>query len=158
MKTVMRRMEGNAANAGAPWQTKQYSKWNTSYQFISMQSIPYTTEQKAICREESMCINMVRNTIQQYRIINSFSFLLLLRFARRRERHSRSRDANMQLRQSTIRMKLSFIESKHTRGITTTLAYSIPSHRLQQYHNTLIPFKQLWTLLHFILVHQPSSS
>ena len=152
MKTIMRRMEGNAVKAGAPWQTKQYSKWNTSYQFISMQSIPYTTEQKAICREESMRINMTRNTMKQYCIISSFSFLLLLRFARKAKRLSRSRDANMQSRAFYNHIHSPIIEAEHTTGITTTLAHPTPSHHIQQYHNTLIPFKQLWTLLHFIHV------
>lgn len=59
----------------------------------------------------------------------------------------------MQLRLFTIRMKLSFIESIHTRGITTTLAYPPPSHAIQKYHNIIIPLKQLWTLPHFIHVH-----
>ena len=48
-----------------------------------MQSISYTTEQKAICREESKRSNMVWNTMQQYYIISSFTFPLLLRFARK---------------------------------------------------------------------------
>ena len=146
----MKRMEANAANAGAPWNTKQYSKWNTSYQFISMQSIPYTTEQKAICREESMRSNMLRNTMQQYCINNSFTFPLLLRFARRTDKLGSSRDVNMQLRTFSINIHSPIMESKHKGGITTTLVYSTSSHPIQRYQNTAISFKQLWTLHHFI--------
>ena len=136
---------------------KQYSKYNTSLQFITMESISYTTEQKAICREESMRSNMVRNTMQQYCIISSFTFPLFLRFARRASRLCRSRDTNMQSRTFSINIHSPIIESKQTTGITPTLAYSTPSHRIQQYHNTPTPLKQLGTLLHFIFVYQPSS-
>ena len=108
-----------------------------------MQSISYNIEQKAICREESMHNNMARNTIQQYRIITSFSFLLLLRFARRTERLRSSRDANMQSRSFSNHIHSPIMESKHTIGITTALIYSTLSHYIQQYHNTTIPLKQL---------------
>lgn len=158
MKTVMRRMEGNAANAGAEWQMKQYSKWNSLWQFISMQSISYTIEQKVFIREESMRSNMVRNIIQQYYIINSISFPLLLRLARRTERLSRSRDANMPSRTISINIHSSFIKSKHTAGIITTLVYSTPTNAIQNYHNIIIPLKRLGTLPHFIFVYQHSSS
>ena len=154
----MRRNEEEEGNASAPWEMKQESKWNASYQFISLQSISYITEQKAICREESMRINMARNTIQQYYIINAFSFPLLLRFARRTERLSRSRDANMQSRTISINIHSSFIKSKHTAGIITTLVYSTPTNAIQKYHNIIIPLKRLETLSHFIFVCQHSSS
>ena len=137
---------------------KQYPKWNTSYQFISTQSVPYNTEQKAICKEASKRSNMLRNTIQQYYIISSFTFPLFLRFARRTERPSRSRDANMQLRTISINIHSSFIKSKHTAGIITTLVYSTPTNAIQNYHNIIIPLKRLGTLPHFIFVYQHSSS
>ena len=97
-----------------------------------MQFIPYTTEQKSICREENMRSNMVRNTMQQYCIITSFICLLSLRFARRTERLSRSRYTKMQLRAFYNHIHSPFIEVKHTTGITTALTYSTPSHHIQQ--------------------------
>ena len=97
-----------------------------------MHSISYTTEQKAIYREESMRINMARNIIQQYCIITSFICLLSLRFARRTERLSRSRYTKMQLRAFYNHIHSPFIETKHTTGITTALIYSAPSHPIQQ--------------------------
>ena len=108
-----------------------------------MHSISYTTEQKAICRKESMRSNMVWDMMQQYCIINSFSFLLLLRFARRAARFSRSRDVNMQSRTFSINIHSSFIKSKHTAGIITTLVYSTPTNAIQKYHNIIIPLKRL---------------
>ena len=97
-----------------------------------MQSISYTTEKKAICRKESMRSNMVWDMMQQYCIINSISFPLLLRLARRTERLSRSRYTKMQLRAFYNHIHSPFIETKHTTGITIALVYSIPSHHMQQ--------------------------
>ena len=97
-----------------------------------MHSISYTTEQKVNCRKESMRSNMVWDTIQQYYIINSFTFPLFLRFARRTERLSRSRYTKMQLRAFYNHIHSPFIETKHTTGITIALVYSIPSHHMQQ--------------------------